>query len=210
MQLKELFSFVYTRQKKIGTMLAKKYLNRYYYFYFIFGDHNWRQTEAWNLRLAGAVEVNALAQAALRRFTQWSWSDTQLSSWEAVTLSLNIVAPIRCCCRGLRDLCWLVLYIQYLTQLWVVITNQTFLKQRTSVWRAWYLLLCLATTFCSNAGANQNLQWEKLVFWCQRTPVRIRYHLKHWKHKLLSQATKNKEFGLHRNSRSFELLCKIT
>jgi len=46
MQLKELFSFVYTRQKKIGTMLAKKYLNRYYYFYFIFGDRNWRQTEA--------------------------------------------------------------------------------------------------------------------------------------------------------------------
>jgi len=31
----------------------------------------WRQAEAWNVLLAGAVEVNALAQGALRQFTQW-------------------------------------------------------------------------------------------------------------------------------------------
>jgi len=31
-------------------------------FFAYFGDGNWRQTEAWNFCLAGAVEVNALAQ----------------------------------------------------------------------------------------------------------------------------------------------------
>ena len=39
--------------------------------FLIFGDSNWRQAEAWNVLLAGAVEVNALAQGALRQFTQW-------------------------------------------------------------------------------------------------------------------------------------------
>jgi len=38
-----------------------------------FGDDNWRQAEAWILLFAGAVEMNALAQAALRRFTQRPW-----------------------------------------------------------------------------------------------------------------------------------------
>ena len=32
-----------------------------------------RQAEAWILLLAGAVEVNALSQVALRRFIQWPW-----------------------------------------------------------------------------------------------------------------------------------------
>jgi len=40
-------------------------------FYFDFGDRNWRQAEAWNLLLAEVAEVNALAQGAQRRFTQW-------------------------------------------------------------------------------------------------------------------------------------------
>ena len=39
--------------------------------FFDFGDGNWRQVKAWNLLLAEAVEVNALAQETLRRFTQW-------------------------------------------------------------------------------------------------------------------------------------------
>jgi len=42
-------------------------------FFLIFGDGNWRQAEAWIVLLAGAVEVNALAQGPLRRFTQWLW-----------------------------------------------------------------------------------------------------------------------------------------
>jgi len=41
--------------------------------FLILGDGNWRQTEAWIVRLAGAVEVNTLAQGALRQFTQWLW-----------------------------------------------------------------------------------------------------------------------------------------
>jgi len=38
-----------------------------------FGDGNWRQAEAWIVLLPGAVEVNVLAQGALRQFTQWPW-----------------------------------------------------------------------------------------------------------------------------------------
>ena len=38
-----------------------------------FGDGNWVQAEAWIELLAGAVEVNALAQGAIRQFTQWLW-----------------------------------------------------------------------------------------------------------------------------------------
>ena len=44
---------------------------KYMFLYFISGDGNWRKAEAWNLLLAGAVEVNALVQGALRQFTQW-------------------------------------------------------------------------------------------------------------------------------------------
>ena len=40
---------------------------------FDIGDGNWRQAKAWSLLLSVAVEVNALAQGALRRFTQWWW-----------------------------------------------------------------------------------------------------------------------------------------
>jgi len=36
-----------------------------------FGDGNRRQAEARNVLLARAVDVNALAQGALRQFTQW-------------------------------------------------------------------------------------------------------------------------------------------
>ena len=39
----------------------------------IFGDGDWWQADAWISPLAGAVEVKALAQGALRRFTQWLW-----------------------------------------------------------------------------------------------------------------------------------------
>ena len=38
---------------------------------FELGDANWGKAEAWNVLLAGAVGVNALAQKALRWFTQW-------------------------------------------------------------------------------------------------------------------------------------------
>ena len=37
------------------------------FLFFNFGDGNWRQAEAWIMLLAGAVEVNALAQGALRQ-----------------------------------------------------------------------------------------------------------------------------------------------
>jgi len=39
----------------------------------IFDGSNWRQAEGRRLLLGGAVEVNTLAQAALRPFTQWLW-----------------------------------------------------------------------------------------------------------------------------------------
>jgi len=42
-------------------------------FFVNFGDGNWRQAETWTVLLAGAVEVNAHAQGALRQFTQWLW-----------------------------------------------------------------------------------------------------------------------------------------
>jgi len=35
---------------------------------------NWWQLEAWIMLLIGVVEVNALAQGVLWRFTQWLWS----------------------------------------------------------------------------------------------------------------------------------------
>jgi len=35
------------------------------------GSSNWRQAEARNLTLVGAIEVNVLAQGALQHFTQW-------------------------------------------------------------------------------------------------------------------------------------------
>ena len=39
------------------------------YFFVNFGNGSWRQAEAWIVLLAGAVEVNALAQGAARQFT---------------------------------------------------------------------------------------------------------------------------------------------
>jgi len=50
----------------------------------LFND-NWRQTEAWIFLLAGEVEVNALAQGALRRLTQWSWIEHPNSTTELIT-----------------------------------------------------------------------------------------------------------------------------
>ena len=38
-----------------------------------FGDGNQRQFAAWNYLLAGAVEMNAVTQGALRCLTQWPW-----------------------------------------------------------------------------------------------------------------------------------------
>jgi len=42
-------------------------------FFVNFGDGNWRQAEACIVFLSGEVEVNALAQEAVRQFTQWLW-----------------------------------------------------------------------------------------------------------------------------------------
>ena len=43
----------------------------FYFIFLNFGDANWWLAEAWIVLLAGAVEVKALAQGALRQFTQW-------------------------------------------------------------------------------------------------------------------------------------------
>jgi len=51
-----------------------------------FVDSNWRQVEAKNSILAGAVELNALAQGALRLFTQWHVDRTTNLSVERRTL----------------------------------------------------------------------------------------------------------------------------
>jgi len=42
-------------------------------FFLRFGDGSWRQAEVCIVFLAGAVEVNALAQRALQQFAQWLW-----------------------------------------------------------------------------------------------------------------------------------------
>jgi len=47
------------------------------FFFVNFGDGNWRQAEALIVLLAGSVEMNALAQGALRQFTQWAWKQKQ-------------------------------------------------------------------------------------------------------------------------------------
>ena len=54
--------------RPMGTVVEKP-AGKHWSFLLIFG-HNWRQAEAWIVLLAGADEVNALAQGALRRFTQ--------------------------------------------------------------------------------------------------------------------------------------------
>ena len=57
-----------------GTKSWNTRKNCFWIIFFVdFGDGNWRQAEAWIVLLARAVEVNALAQGALRRFTQWLW-----------------------------------------------------------------------------------------------------------------------------------------
>ena len=47
------------------------YLSINIFYSLILADGNWRQAEAWNLLLAETFEMNALAQRALRPFTQW-------------------------------------------------------------------------------------------------------------------------------------------
>ena len=59
--------FVFTKQ---ASWLVENIL-----FFVNFGNGNWWQAEAWIALLAGVVEVNALAQGALRQFTQWPWID---------------------------------------------------------------------------------------------------------------------------------------
>jgi len=62
-------------------------------FFYNFGDDNWRQVEAWIVLLAGAIEVNALAQGALRQFTQWLWIEYPTFQLEADTLPLSYCRP---------------------------------------------------------------------------------------------------------------------
>ena len=65
---------LYPCQPSVFWKLEKPCLQWLYFFFFVnFGDGNWRQAEAWNVLLAGAAEVNALALGALRQFTQWLW-----------------------------------------------------------------------------------------------------------------------------------------
>ena len=58
-------SFLFTEKQKNTQYQTLFFVN--------FGDDCWRQAEAWIVLLVGEVEVNALAQGALRKFTQWLW-----------------------------------------------------------------------------------------------------------------------------------------
>jgi len=58
-----------------------------------FGDGSWWQAEAWIVLLTGAVEVNALVQGALRRFTQWPWIEHPTFQLTGVTLPLSYWRP---------------------------------------------------------------------------------------------------------------------
>jgi len=62
------------RKQVLQTQLYEwKHSNQFDSFFYNFDDSNWRQAEAWIVLLAGAVQVNALAQGTLRQFTQWLW-----------------------------------------------------------------------------------------------------------------------------------------
>ena len=62
--------------------------------YFInFDDGIWRQAEAWIVFLAGAIDVNALAQGALRQFTQWLWMDHPTFQLRGRHLSTELLPP---------------------------------------------------------------------------------------------------------------------
>jgi len=48
-------------------------LLKQFFFLYGFSDGDWQQVETPNVLLTEAGEVNALAQGALRQFTQWPW-----------------------------------------------------------------------------------------------------------------------------------------
>jgi len=60
---------------------------------FFFGDGNWRQAEACIVLLAGAFEVNALAQGALRQFTQWLWIEHPTFQLGGGNLTTELLPP---------------------------------------------------------------------------------------------------------------------
>jgi len=83
--------------------VSKYFVSKYKTLILIFGDSNWRQAEAWNVLLAGAVEVNALAQGALRQFTQWQWIEHptfQLGGGHLITELLPPHKLLACFCKA--------------------------------------------------------------------------------------------------------------
>jgi len=67
------------------------------FFCFIFGDSNWRQAEAGIVLLAGAVEVNALVQEAVRQFTQWLWIEHPTFQLGGGHLTIELLPPLSYC-----------------------------------------------------------------------------------------------------------------
>jgi len=65
----ECFCFPFHTQKFFSLFCYSLTIHIYIYIFVNFGDRNWPKPEM--LHLAGAVEVNDLAQGALREFTQW-------------------------------------------------------------------------------------------------------------------------------------------
>jgi len=57
-----------------------------FFFFVNFGDSNWWRAQAWIVLLAGAIEVNALAQGALQQVN----SKEQLSNWNIKHKQKNI------------------------------------------------------------------------------------------------------------------------
>jgi len=71
-----------------------------------FDDGNWRQAEASIVLFAGAVEVNAPAQGALRRFTQWPWVEHPTFQLEGAHFTTELMLPQVGCVRGWKVVCW--------------------------------------------------------------------------------------------------------
>jgi len=71
-----------------------------------FGDGNLRQAEAWIVLLAGAVEVNALAQGTLRQFTQWLWIEHPTFQLRGGHFTVELLPPIPM--LNCKKLCWVV------------------------------------------------------------------------------------------------------
>jgi len=145
-------------------------------FFINLGDGNWRQAEAWIVLLAGAVEVNALVQGALRQFTQWLWIDHstfQLTGGRFATdllppsMQQAATAPYRnelclcsripqCACKPVRRVCSIPLFTSL-----TFAKRLFFLQSRSSSPRVKILNHRFVTTFTTAISATEDVSSAK-------------------------------------------------